>query len=399
MTRVLFLTESYFPVLGGGERHIQLLATRLTEKGMPACVLTRRTEASWAAEECLEGVRVVRVPPHGSGRAGKYLMLPAVVRELRRRRDEYDLIVVRGTRVLGIPAVVMARSLRKPVVLQPEITGEVSGDVYTWGTRWHGTFAARCVRTAVGWRNLLLRRADQCIPISEAIRREFIAAGFDSHRIALIHHGVDTRRFHPASDSEKNELRRRLGLPPGVELLIFVGRLLKGKGIEVLIEAFEQVARARSQAVLALVGSGDGQSLSIEEKTRSRVAGSSLAQRVLFTGRVDNVEDYLRAGDMFVFPSLFEALPLAVIEAGACGLACVASCTGGIPDVIEDGVDGLLVRPGDTPALVEATQRMLEAPDLRARLGNALREKVVRCFDLQFNVERYQALFSTLFEK
>jgi glycosyltransferase involved in cell wall biosynthesis len=398
LTRLLFLTESYIPVLGGGECHIRLLATRLTDRGITACVLTRLTEASWAAEENLEGVRVIRVPPHGSGRAGKYLMVPAVVRDLLRRRDEYDLIVVRGTRVLGMPAVAMARLLRKTVVLQPEITGEVSGEVYTWGTRWHGTPAARCVRAMTGLRNLLLKRADGFIAISEAIQREFIAAGFRSNHVTLIHHGVDTQRFRPASDSEKTELRRRLALPFDANLLVFVGRLLRGKGIEILIEAFERLATELSSAALVVVGSGDGQSLSVEAEIRSRVAGSSHAQRVFFVGRIDNVQDYLRAGDVFVFPSLFEALPLAVIEAGACGIASVASCTGGIPDIIEDGVTGLLVEPGDPAALIDATRRLLQEPELRSRLGRAAREAVSRRFNLELNVERYASFFSVVHE-
>jgi glycosyltransferase involved in cell wall biosynthesis len=288
----------------------------------------------------------------------------------------------------------MAHLLRKLVVLQPEITGEVAGDVYTWGTRWHGTIVASCVRAAVRGRNLLLRRAHGCIAISKAILREFVAAGFRPSRIALIHHGVDTRRFRPASASDKVELRRRLALPLDAKLLVFSGRLLRGKGLEILIEAFARLAPEQPSASLVLIGSGDGQSLSIEDELRNRVVALSLAQRVFFAGRVDNVEDYLRAGDVFVFPSLFEALPLAVIEAQACGLACVAARTGGIPEIIEDGVSGLLVTPGDPDVLLNVTRRVLDEPVLRTRLGKEAREAASRCFDLEVNVERYASFFS-----
>ena len=119
MTRVLFLAESFHPMLGGGETHVRRLGSALVAAGDAATVVTRRAEAAWPAEERVDGIRVVRVPPPGPGRTGKFLMLPAAVRAVVREAGAHDVLVVRGTRVLGLPGLVAARASGVRVVMQP----------------------------------------------------------------------------------------------------------------------------------------------------------------------------------------------------------------------------------------------------------------------------------------
>lgn len=394
--RVLFLAESFWPVLGGGEQHIRQLSAALVARGLACTVLTRRGEASWPAEERLDGVRVLRVAPSGPGRVGKYLMaLPALLR-LMRERDSYDVAVVRGTRVLGLPGLVGARLAHRPVVLQCEVSGEMSGEIYTWGTRYDRPPYTALVRGAVRARNLLLRGAERFVAISRRTEAEFLAAGLPRERVLYLPHGIDTRRFHPATAAERVALRARLGLPTDAFLVVFTGRLLKGKGVEVLLEAAARLAPNTPRLHVALVGSGAGQALSIEDELRAQADTPALAGRVTFTGRVENVEDYLRAADVFGFPSFFEALPLSVIEAAACGLPCATTRIGGIVDVIEHERSGLLVEPGDAAGLAQALELLAGDPGLRTRLGAAARETAVRQFDFDGHVERYRELFQTL---
>jgi glycosyltransferase involved in cell wall biosynthesis len=206
-------------------------------------------------------------------------------------------------------------------------------------------------------------------------------------------------RFRPATAEERAALRRRLGLPPDARIVTFTGRLLRGKGLDTLLEAFaSQEARASQspRAHLLIVGSGNGQSLSVEDAIRERVARGDLAGRVLMTGRVQNVEDYLRASDVFAFPSVFEGLGLSLIEAQACGLACVGSRTGGIVDIIEEDKTGLLVSPGRVDELAAALRDLLTDEARRTALGTAGRIRAVRDFDVQDSVDRYRALFREL---
>lgn len=392
MTRVLFLTESFHPVLGGGEGHVLDLSRRLAASGMPATVVTRRGERSWPARETLDGVRVVRVPPAGPARTGKYAMVPAALLALRREAAAHDVVVVRNTRVLGVPGLVAARMARKAVVLQPEVNGEMTGEVYTWGTGLDRPLPRRAIGAAVAARNRVLRDADAFVAMSRLIHDEIVAAGVSPERVRHIPHGVDMDRFRPATPEEKAELRRRLGLPADALIVTFTGRLLRGKGLETLVAAF---ALQKPPAHLVIVGSGTGQALSVEDEIRERVARGDLAGRVTMTGRVESVEDCLRASDVFAFPSVFEGLGLSLIEAQACGLACVASRTGGIVDVIEDGRNGLLVTPGQANDLAAALRSLLSENGRRLALGAAARENV-RAFDVEASVDRYRALFHEL---
>jgi glycosyltransferase involved in cell wall biosynthesis len=394
LNRILFLTESFYPVLGGGEQHIRELGRRLVDAGCEVTVVTRQGAPDWPDIEVLDGIRVRRVAPQGAGRKGKYLMLLPAMWGLVKERSRYDVLVVRGTRVLGLPGVLMARLLRKSIVLQAEVNGEFSGEIYTWGTRAARGIVDRMLRVLTRFRNLWLLDADAFVAMSHQIQGECLAAGVPRHKLERIPHGVDTQRFRPADTHERRALRERLGLPIAGELIVYAGRLLRGKGLDNLLEAFAAVRPEFPTAGVVFVGSGDGQSLSIEAELRAQAAGFHGA--VIFTGRVDDVASHLRAADIAVLPSVFEALGLGVVEAAACGVPAIGSRTGGIVDVIVDGETGLLSEPGGAASLAAALRLLLADPALRARLGARARERALARFDVRDSVDRYRCLFGEL---
>jgi glycosyltransferase involved in cell wall biosynthesis len=359
--------------------------------GHQATVITRRGDVAWPADDEVDGIRVKRVPPTGPGRTGKYLMVPAALRAVLREGRHHDLIVVRATRVLGLPGLLAGRALGRPVVLQPEINGELSGEALTWGwTR--GRSLVPIVRGLVRLRNLWLRDGDGFVAMSRKIRDEMIEAGVARERVALIHHGVDTERFRPAQPGEREALRASLGLPDGL-LAVFTGRLLRGKGLETLVAAFGEVALAEPDVHLVLVGSGSGQALSIEEELERDVRERGLQDRVVFAGRVEAVERHLKAADIFVFPSIFEALGISLVEAASCGLPAVASRTGGIVDVVEDGRSGLLVTPGRADELAASILSLVRDSSRREEMGRRARAVALSGFDERDAVLRYVSLF------
>jgi glycosyltransferase involved in cell wall biosynthesis len=276
------------------------------------------------------------------------------------------------------------------------VNGELSGEVYTWGTALHRSLPRRLVGALVRARNLFFRDAAAGVAMSRLIADELARAAFPPERIAHIPHGVDTRRFRPRPPEEKAALREALGLPEDALVVTYTGRLLRGKGLETLLDAFARVAAFEPRAHLMLVGSGAGQALSNEDELRERVSRLGLGGRVTFTGRVDDVENCLGASDVFAFPSEFEALGLSLIEAAACALPCVGTRTGGIVDVIEDGRTGLLVPPADVEGLAMALGALVADPDRRAALGARGRERVVERFDVETSVDRYHALLHEL---
>jgi glycosyltransferase involved in cell wall biosynthesis len=344
-------------------------------------------------------MRVVRVPPPGPGRRGKYAMLPAALSALARERSGYDVLVVPGTRVLGLPALLLARALGKRVVLQAEVNGEMSGEIYTWGTRAHRPGVRRVVGAGVALRNTLMRDADAWVAISQEIRRELLAAGVSEAKAVYIPHAVDTGRFAPADAMERARQRHRLGLPPDGTLVVYTGRLLRGKGLDVLLEAFARIAARQPRAHLVLVGSGAGQVLSVEDELQRQARDAGLSDRVSFAGRTDDVQAYLQASDVFAFPSLFEALGLSLVEAAACGLACVGSRTGGIVDVIEHGRSGFLCAPGDAVELAEALEALLADPARREAFGRRGLAIARTRFDLEDSVARYRALLLSVWAR
>jgi glycosyltransferase involved in cell wall biosynthesis len=391
VTRVLFLTESFHPTLGGGETHVRRLGGLLAAAGDEATVVTRRADAAWLADETIDGVRVRRVGPPGPGLSGKYRMLPAAFREALRQAGRHDVLVVRGTRVLGLPGLVAARARGRAIVMQPEINGELSGEAFTWGKPWAAGAAGRAVRALAALRNRWLRDADAFVAMSSPIQAEMLAAGVPAGRVRVLPHGVDTERFRPPGGGERATLRARLGLPDGL-LAVYSGRLLRGKGLETLLEALA-AASVPGHLRLVLVGSGEGQALDATAELKRRVADLALASRVVFAGRSDRVEDYLRACDVFVFPSRFEALGIALVEAAACGLPAVASRTGGIVDVVEDGHSGWLVTPGDATALAAALGALARDERRREEMGRRARAVALSRFDERDALAGYRALF------
>ena len=394
MTRVLFLSESFHPVLGGGEQHILRLSRRLVEAGDAATVVTRQSEADWPRHEEIGGVRVVRVPPAGPARSGKYAMVPSAFAAIA--REPFDVLVVRGTRVLALPGLLAARARLRPVVFQPEINGEMSGEVYSFGVADKGTPSERLLRGAVRLRNLWMRDADAFVAMSNAIESEFLANGVPQAKIAKIPHGVDTARFRPPSRAERERHRAVLGIPAERVVVTYTGRLLRGKGLQTLLDAFEAARGQGADLHLLFVGSGRGQALSVEDALRSRAAASSEASRIGFLDHVERVEETLFASDVFVLPSVFEALGLSLIEAAACELACIGSNTGGIPDVVRHGGTGVLFPPGDAAELAAVLVRLAADPAERAQLGRAARAHVLKRFDEADSVASYRSLFAEL---
>ena len=178
-------------------------------------------------------------------------------------------------------------------------------------------------------------------------------------------------------------------------MVTYTGRLIKGKGLETLFAAMGALADLPTWHLL-LVGSGQGQVISIEDTLRQEAERGGLRGRVTFTGRVDNVPAYLQATDVFVFPTLDEALGMSAVEAQACGLPAVASRTGGVPDIVEDGVTGLLVSPGNAASLADALRKLLTDSGLRDRFARAARTRTEQRFALHTMVARYADLFRSL---
>jgi glycosyltransferase involved in cell wall biosynthesis len=251
-----------------------------------------------------------------------------------------------------------------------------------------------------GWRLRAMRRAarglDAVACVSEAARADFVArVGIAPEKVRVIPNGVDAERFDGTLDGafDRAAVRRGLGVDDDAFLIISLGRLRPEKGHDTALRAMVEVVKDEPKARLVVVGDGP-------ERARLEKLASSLGlePRTTFAGQRDDVPAVLAAADCMVAPSRFEGFGLAAAEAMAAGLAVVASNVHALPELIEDGVSGLLVPPDDAAELARAVLGVLRDREIAKRLGEGARARVAERFGLGAMLRAYAALYTETLE-
>lgn len=319
----------------------------------------------------------------------------------------------------GLAAAVRATGLAQVVSL-PE--GERSFSVPLW--RWlqrnlqpadvvhtHASLAARLVakqrgypvvltRHTIGpdlppggpkpWRRALYRLiantlSDATIAVSQACRQRLLLEGVPAEQIRLIYHGIDAQPYLVA---QRSVWRQQLGLSTDEPVIITVARLAPVKGLQHALAAAAQLKKQRVPFTWLFVGQGP-----LLQELQAQTQSLGLADRVRWLGFQSDIPGLLAAADVFVLPSLQEALGLVLLEAMAAGLPIVASQVGGIPELIEPGKQGFLVPPGDSSQLAAAIGVLLADRQRAAVLGAAGREKILAQFTVQNMWQQTDAVY------
>lgn len=229
---------------------------------------------------------------------------------------------------------------------------------------------------------------DRLIVPSASILAKVRAEGRGAASFSVIPNGVDLARFDlPLTACA---LRREYGIPGGAPLLGVVARLEPEKGHRYLIEAMPAILRGAPETWLVIVGEG---SLDGELRAQAAALPAPAGDRVVFTGRREDVAAITGDVDIAVLPSLREAQGISILEAMARRKPVVASGVGGIPEVLTNGLDGLLVPPADPAALADACIRLACSPELRARMGEAGRATVEARFSLDAMVRQIEEVY------
>ena len=224
-------------------------------------------------------------------------------------------------------------------------------------------------------------RVDRVIAVSEAIRRLLVRQGLDPRRVSVVHSGIDPERFRRGDRQHFREsLRPLMGDDAGTAFLVgAVGHLAAHKGLDVFLSAAAEAAREIPAARFLLIGRGEA-----EGCLRSTADRLGIASRVAFTGFRDDMPDVFAGLDLSVLSSVSgEGSPAVLKEAMAAGTPLVATALDGLEEIVEDARHGLLVPPGNAPALARAIVILAKDPQLRARYSAAALKRV-----LQFTTDR-----------
>jgi len=395
--KVCIFTETYFPIVGGGENQARLLAESLVEQGHSVIILTRRTDPVFKRIEKFGEITVYRIPPAGVGQRKKWGLLLSCVPALFRLRQYYDLLFVSGFRRIGIAAVLVSKILNKRCVLKADSSGEFSGDYFSTGLQKFRLKPSSLLFRPFLWlQRKILKQADTFVAISTDITDELLVHGVNAEQIVPIPNGVDTTRFLQVTLEKKLLLRQKLGIPQNKRILIYTGRLVSYKGLPLLLRVWKNIQRKYSDVRLMLLGSGGLDTHNCEEDLKKYVLDNQLSNSVRFTGDVDNVYEYLQASDIFVFPTENEAFGASLVEAMACGLPVITTPVGAIKDIVTDGETGLLIQPGNAEQLFQALEAILSDKELAANLGQAAYQSVKEFYSTDMVREKYLDLFQGL---
>lgn len=222
----------------------------------------------------------------------------------------------------------------------------------------------------------VVNRWSRRIVVVSAALRDAYGKSLDAAKVRVVHNGIEVERFRGDRSVARARLEREFGVPPGAKLAVAVSVLRPGKGIEVLLEAMTRIP----ETFLVVVGDGP---------LREAWQSLSTSGRVRWAGYRTDVHELLPGCDVFVHPSLDDALPTVLLEAMAAGLPVVASRIGGIPEIVDDGVTGRLVPPRDAEALAAA----IAEPGLEA-MGERARERATQAFSIDAWIARLDAVYA-----
>jgi glycosyltransferase involved in cell wall biosynthesis len=253
---------------------------------------------------------------------------------------------------------------------------------------------------------LVCRWADAILVNAEAVKQWLVLEGYQPEKITVIRNGIDLSKFAGKNGHGNGHLRRELGLDSRAPLVVMLSRLHRLKGIEDFLRAAAIVAGRFREARFLIVGSGfttrDG---GIVEDTAYRnelercAASLGLERRVVFTGMRHDVPALLSETAVSVLPSLSEGLPNALLESMAMGVPVIATKVGGNPEIVEDGLTGLLVPPRDPEAVGRAICLLLENRRMAAAFGRAGSRRVAEQFSLHRMVSETERFYRRLLEQ
>ena len=346
----------------------------------------RKEQPKLAAGSSL-ALRPINTALWSMDRPGKIAFSVAVGGYLVRNRHSFDLVYCPQSYMPSDWIVLVAKGIRIPVVVRAA------------GSEFSSHHCGGRLR-----RQIVPRLVDAIVVLNQNLFSD-LNSSTHCDKVHLIPNGVDTKRFTPPTMEQRTASRQEWRIADIEKVILFVGSIVPGKGVDTLVAAFASVLKAHPFSKLYLAGplkSTGGRRGSDSDYVAGLqliVRQHAMEQRVHFLDHVSNIEELMHAADLFVLPSLSEGMPNVLLEAMATGLPCLASDIPGIRDVIDKWKNGILFQPGNVEELTLHLNRLLGDPIERDCLGKQARTTIEQHFSSVTTAQHYQSLFLKIVSK
>jgi glycosyltransferase involved in cell wall biosynthesis len=377
------LAEKLPPEFTGSGKQAIYLSNALSQKNIQVIGLCS-TPSGKSYIDYSEGFPIVHVSSSRRIRIRSFQFMIKCLFWLLRNRDKYDILHIHGYCGAAISSIVLCRILNKKTIYKVAIPGD--DDPITIS------------RSRLGrLKGIFLNRVDGFVAISERVRKTIVNNKCSSAKVFLIPNGVDKKFFFnkEISMEAKRYVTKTYGSKDDLRIVCYVGSIEHRKGIDLLAKAWPRIVSVFPDSCLLLVGPYS------EEADFYRQIIESLKQylgkTVFFVGTVTDPEIYYRASDVLVFPSRNESFGNVLVEAMACGTACVATRIEGITDdILLNSYNGLLVDQEDNEALADSVVSILRNPELKRYLAMNAVKTVDEKFRIDMIAEKYVELYEYL---
>jgi glycosyltransferase involved in cell wall biosynthesis len=392
MTKVCFISPEYLPLSGGTGAYVYYLSNELMKHGYSVCIVTGYSQAGDIRVN--EKLSVFFLRTSKTPIVKSFMFAGSSLRKLNSVRASVNVDITHANLPL-VPNFAVPPNFGKTLISTVHSTWKGEAEAIR-GEPYSRLNSNEKFMVSFNWflrifEENMLKRSNKIIAVSDFTRRELLQYyKVREDKIRVIHNGVDTKKFQPASD--KRKAKQELGFNPDDTAILSVGRLYARKGLFTLIDSMPAVVRKFPRAKFIISGRG------ISDEMKKLVAHAQrlgVIDNIIFTGYYPDrkLPRLYQAADVFAFSTFYENLPFAVLEALSTGLPVVTTNVGGIPEMIDDGKNGFLVQPFDSPELSDRILYYLEHPDATSEMAIMARKVIEERFDWRLIVKKVLAVY------
>jgi glycosyltransferase involved in cell wall biosynthesis len=376
------VTGVYYPEINGATLQCRRIVA-LLKKDFSFTVLTSTKKLSLVKYNCIDEIPVYRIKNRNNALSIISISLNILLFFIKNNRN-FNIVHLHGFSLKSVLIIFLSKLFKKKTIIKMTSYGHDDP-------------------LSISKKGMILfyfySLADRYIGISPIFKKKYQEMNMDLYKYSYIPNGVDTDLFKPVDGVNKKELlRNSLGLPTNIKLILVVGHFSLDKRPMDVIDAWLNIKdKLSGDSGIVFIGSTNSEIFEVNKEIVRAVkdkAKKYIDNSVFFFDKVHNISEYYQSTDVYVLPSQREGLPNALLEAMSCALPSISTDLPGITDnVIEDGVDGFLYKPGDITRLSSILKEIFVSKDTMKTLGVNARSKI----KTEFNISSISKKISNLY--